>query len=223
MMIKATLKFLASHVDPGLYDRAAAYAILRRSFPALLSVPRFSNREALWNECLSLIGAGPISFIEFGVHDGYSIGYFAKRNDNPQSIFVGLDSFEGLPEHWGKLKKGTFDRGGQIPSNPDRRVTFVKGWFQNTFPELQKKVAGRECFIVHYDADLYSSTLFALSKLDNFGQTYFAIFDEFFGQEQRALFDYLRSHNATVKFIGAQFANGLPHCVFSSITPAAAR
>jgi hypothetical protein len=115
-------------------------------------------------------------------------------------VFIGLDSFEGLPEDWDALPKGTFDVKGAIPQTDDNRITFIKGWFQNTWDQLVAKLSRAETLIVHYDADLYSSTLFALSKMDSLNRPYIAIFDEFAGHEARALYNYLQAFNASVSF-----------------------
>jgi len=69
----------------------------------------------------------PITFVEFEVYEGKSIIYFTSQNDNSKSIFVGLDSFEGLPEDWGSMKKGTFSTNGVVPNKNDLRIKFVKG------------------------------------------------------------------------------------------------
>ena len=100
------------------------------------------------------------------------------------------------------MLKGTFDVKGSIPEVRDPRVHFIKGWFQNTWPQLSSQIQSRrDNLIVHFDADLYSSTLFALSKMDSLGMTYTAIFDEFAGHEARALYNYMQSYNAKVTFL----------------------
>ena len=114
-----------------------------------------------------------------------SIKFFSAQNKAPSSIFIGLDSFEGLPEDWGHVKKGSFDMKGAVPRIDDTRVKFIKGWFQNTWTDLVGVLPDDGDLIVHYDADLYSSTLFALTKIDSLKRSYLAIFDEFHGHEAR--------------------------------------
>ena len=88
-------------------------------------------------------------------------------NRDPQSRFIGFDSSEGLPEDWlGNYTKGTFDVGGAVPQIDDERVSFIKGWFQNTLPGFLKEFAPRSRLVVHSDSDLYSSTLFTLANLN---------------------------------------------------------
>jgi hypothetical protein len=185
-------KKVASLVPINVYQRLLAYSITRNQYPAVSTAREFPVREQLWDEALKLAnGSGQITFVEFGVHQGYSTKYFASHNAHPESRFIGLDSFEGLPEDWDLIPKGTFDVNGVAPSVDDPRVSFIKGWFQNTSHLLLERIdpatAGE--LIVHYDADLYSSTLFALSQIDTLGKPYLAIFDEFTGHEVRALYN----------------------------------
>lgn len=56
--------------------------------------------------------------------------------------------------------------------------------------------------MVHYSADLHSSTLFALSQIDLFKKSYTGIVDEFMGHETKALYNYNLVFNSKVKFLG---------------------
>ena len=53
--------------------------------------------------------------------------------------------------------------------------------------------------LVHFDADLYSSTLYCLTMLHNHFDSYVAIFDEFPMHECSALHDYASSYNVDIK------------------------
>jgi hypothetical protein len=67
---------------------------------------------------------------EFGVFEGESINYIAKKLPN-RSIF-GFDSFEGLPEDWRtNFEHGAFSTGGRLPQ-VQQNVTLLKGWFDAT-------------------------------------------------------------------------------------------
>jgi hypothetical protein len=161
-----------------------------------------------------------VTYVEFGVYQGYSIKYFASINENADSVFIGLDSFEGLPEDWLTLPRGTFDNKGELPQTDDSRICFIKGWFQDTWDQLYDHIVLHNNLIVHYDADLYSSTLFALSKMDICKGGYIAIFDEFYGHEARALHNYLNAYLASVKFLGkVADACGYPIQVMCRILP----
>ena len=112
---------------------------------------------------------------------------------NKDSLFIGLDSFKGLPEDWkeGALE-GEFSLDGKIPSFEDTRISIIDGYFQDTRFRLLEKFESIKSnindykLIVHYDPDLYSSTLFALTLIDSFNKDYTAIFDEIYDQECRA-------------------------------------
>ncbi len=206
-----------------------ARSMLRYEFDALNHVPVFTHREPLWDDAmLRLLDAtAPITYVEFGVFEGDSIRYFASKITHPDSRFIGLDSFDGLPEDWGTMKKGTFSVGGNIPKMDDTRVGFIKGWFQLTWDELETEIRSRPLgqLVVHYDADLYSSTLFALAQMDRFNVPYVAIFDEFAGHETRALQNYCQAYGATVEFYGKtlQGNSAIPNQVTCRITPMRAK
>ena len=118
------------------------------------------NSEQLINE--------QIYYLEFGVASGSSFGWWLSKNKNPNSKFFGFDTFNGLPEDWGIFKKGemapnklTFD---------DNRFQFVQGLFQISVPKFLEEVKFESNIrkVIHLDADLFSSTLFALTSLANY-------------------------------------------------------
>jgi len=202
--LRRPLKLLSSLISIDVYQRMLTFSIMRRAYPQIATLPIVSSRRELWNYTIEnfLAPERPLIYLEFGVWKGESILYFAERNRNDSSRFFGFDSFEGLPEKWGPNPKGTFDRGGVIPNTKDARIRFIKGWFQDSWDSAYGSI--RDClggsFAVHYDADLYSSTLFALTKVDSFKRSYIAIFDEFTGEEARALYNYCQAYGAAVQF-----------------------
>lgn len=215
-------KKIAARIPINLYQRLLAYSIMRNQYPQVYTAREFPIRERLWDHAIELAGnPGKITFVEFGVHQGYSIKYFAAHNSHPESTFIGLDSFEGLPEDWDLIPKGTFDVQGIAPLVEDRRVTFIKGWFQDTSHRLRSRLdsANGDQLIVHYDADLYSSTLHALVQIDALGKEYLAIFDEFTGHEVRALYSYAQSFNAEVTILSKTMLWSQPRVVLCRITP----
>ncbi|HOF21718.1 MAG TPA: TylF/MycF/NovP-related O-methyltransferase [Bacteroidales bacterium] len=121
-----------------------------------------------------------ITYMEFGVSGGSSFKWWLNECRNEKSIFIGFDTFEGLPENWGTFKKG--DMAAALPGFSDKRAVFVKGLFQDTLHKYfrENKPDPEKRNIVHLDADLFSSTLFALSGISDFlkkGDILF--FDEF--------------------------------------------
>lgn len=164
-----------------------------------------SSTNEFYDYINALQNKDPIIYLEFGVFKGKSILYFSKINNHIGSIFIGFDSFEGLPEDWNLtggnvIKKGTFNVNGQIPETSDPRVRFIKGYFQNTllkFLEEEKNTLKSARKVIHFDADLYSSELFCLAQLYQYlndGDLLF--FDDFYVIEHdfRAFIDFTRSH-----------------------------
>lgn len=132
---------------------------------------RYAKRERLFLQVLeSERLGGPLDYLEFGVAAGASFRWWLRHVAHPEARFAGFDVFTGLPEDFGPVKAGSFDTGGRVPEVDDPRARFVSGFFQDTlgpFIEesgLGERDAGRR-LVVHLDADLYSSTLFVLTRL----------------------------------------------------------
>ena len=75
------------------------------------------------------------------------------------------------------------------------------------FKQFLKSYKNEGNLVVHYDADLYSSTLFCLSQIDSLKKTYLAIFDEFYYHELLALANYQDSFGAEIEFFGKTKTN----------------
>jgi O-methyltransferase len=136
------------------------------------SAPRFDGRKQLFQHLSSeVIRNEAIDYMEFGVFKGESIRLWAAMNQHPGSRFFGFDSFEGLPEDWKTMsrvyEKSTFSTGGNTPQIDDPRVEWVKGWFQESMPGFLRGYTPTGRLVIHIDADLYSSTLYVLTKLDH--------------------------------------------------------
>jgi hypothetical protein len=170
------------------------------------SLASFEKREELWNDIIAKhIRSQPVLYLEFGVFDGYSITFFARHLSNPDSRFIGFDTFTGLPDDWGGLKAGTFDLSGRTPRIDDDRVSFHPGLFQETLPQYLRgaRIDGRQ-LVVHCDADLYSSTLFVLTQLASIIDGAIVVFDEFnaLPHEFRALRDFSLAYRKHYSVIG---------------------
>lgn len=192
-------------------------SILRTKFSSLYASTQITKREDVWDYAVSIIGGDKkILFLEFGVWEGYSIKYFSSKMKNEKSILYGFDSFEGLPEDWGNKRAGTFSTQGIAPIVEDRRVSFVRGWFQNTLPPFVINGSEFDAILVHMDADLYSSTLFCLSQLWHKFDSFFIIFDEFLNHETRALYNFSQCFPCRIDFLA--YDHPLPSRVFCKIT-----
>lgn len=176
--------------------------------------PIFNERTELYNYInREIILNKAILYLEFGVYKGATIKYFANINADPNSKFIGFDTFTGLPENWVELSrtvnKKTFDTSGELPHTNDCRISFVKGLFQDTLPECLKEYKSNyvnEQLVIHVDCDLYSSALYVLTYLNHFlvpGTV--IIFDEFYSvmHEFRALEDYCSAYIRSYQVISA--------------------
>jgi len=143
----------------------------------------------------------PIDLLEFGVADGHTMRAFVSRFRSPEARFVGFDSFVGLPEQWQMHDRGGFSTGGTPPVIDESRVQFVKGWFQDTVPGfLAARTDWRNSVLVHFDADLYSSTLFLLTTLWHYLSQYYFIMDDFIFDEMIALHDFSTVYPVEIEF-----------------------
>jgi O-methyltransferase len=172
---------------------------------------RYADRVKLHEHVVGSQGLDrrPIHYLEFGVAGGTSFAWWIKANQHPASRFFGFDTFEGLPEDWHFFKKGAFSY--DIPYMDDERGSFVKGLFQDTlYPfvaayrvNLDTPAVTR---VFHLDADLYSSTLFALTMMAPFLRDGdILLFDEFNipNHEFAAWNDFVRSYYMKYEVIGA--------------------
>lgn len=187
-----------------MIDRMNRRPLLQNFKQKHADVPSFPTREAMWT-FLAGRTPGAVDYLEFGVHQGHSILYFAQQNRSPDSRFFGFDSFAGLPEDWnGHYQRGHFDTAGRVPNTADPRVQFIVGMFQETLPKFVAGFAASNKIIVNLDCDLYSSALYCLTKLDALLPSgTVLIFDEFGDvlHEFRALNDYLASYRRELKVI----------------------
>ena len=168
---------------------------------------RYSNREALYEKIISQYELDTdIAFLEFGVSKGVSLSWWVNRIKDSRARFMGFDTFCGLPEDWGKFKKGDMDNEGFPPILRDDRCTFYKGMFQDTLiPFLDTHLIGSRK-VIHMDADLYSSTLFVLTTITPYireGDIIF--FDEFAVpmHEFKAFTEWTKSFYIGYEVIGA--------------------
>jgi len=175
------------------------------------SFPTFSTRFELYEYIQTqFLKTDSVDYLEFGVFEGETIDFWCKLNKNPKSQFYGFDTFTGLPEDWKNLvggrPKSTWDCKGDLPKIDDERVHFYKGLFQKTIDQFLKDYQPQEHIIIHNDSDLYSSSLYLLTRLDDIiKKDTIIIFDEFNNvmDEFRALEDYCASYYRKYKIIAA--------------------
>jgi O-methyltransferase len=147
-------------------------------------------------------------YLEFGVYQGASFKWWLTRLRNPESMFVGFDTFTGLPEHWRATEpKGAFNTDGRLPEIADQRGNFQVGLFQDTLPRFVKENDLSRRLVINLDADLYTSTLFVLTTLAPYLKPKdILLFDEFSCplDEYRAFEEFVRSFRVKYDVIGVQ-------------------
>ncbi len=168
----------------------------------------YSKRYKLYDYIINRMSLSdaPIDYIEFGVFSGNSIKWWAQHVSHVDTRFYGFDTFEGLPENWGvSYQKG--DMQSTMPNIGDNRVMLIKGLFQDTLhPFLKKGYIGDRKKIIHFDADLFSSTLYTLTSIAPYlNPGDILIFDEFNvpNHEFLAFKIFTESYYIKTKVIGA--------------------
>ena len=198
--------------------RALAYERLYLPAEAPVIV---ANNDALYDFAADTIGKEqPVTYLEFGVAGGGSFCKMLQHFTSPDARFIGFDSFEGLPESWKGLASGAFSTQGNVPDIDDARVRFVEGWYQNTFHDSLAWLAprlARSPVLVHYDADLYYSTLFLLASFWSQCAEYYFIMDDFMVDDIVALHDFSLSHPVEIGFL-ARVKGPVPHAAFARMT-----
>jgi hypothetical protein len=223
-LTKGLIKRAAACIDVDVYNRLSTHNILRKLGPRLAAARKCKTREQVWDVAIGNIGPDtPVLYLEFGVFEGYSLRYFSQRFRHPDSRFFGFDSFEGLPERWGTMEAGTFSTAGRAPTIDDNRVSFVQGWFQDSVPPFLEKLDSMPSvhnknltLFIHFDADLYSSTLFLLATLWAKFDRYAFCFDEFMGHELRAVHDFSSAFPVAIDYLAYDIEGGFPTHVFGN-------
>lgn len=112
--------------------------------------------------------------LEFGVFSGHTLSIIRK---NFSGKVYGFDSFEGLPEKWRDgFEKGYF-KTQNVPSIVGAEI--IIGYFQETLEDFLLNIKSK-IKLVHFDADLYSSTAYCLGLLSDYlSDDCIFIFDEY--------------------------------------------
>jgi len=160
--------------------------------------PAFDDRWALYEHLLDAHLPARFAYLEFGCASGDVVHGWAARHGEPEARFFGFDTFTGMPEEWRglgwRVPAGAWSLDGRPPAARDPRVAFVKGRFQDSLPGFlaATDLAGFDHYVVHVDADLYSSALYVLCMLRELLPRAIVVFDEFdcVLDELRALEDF---------------------------------
>jgi hypothetical protein len=190
-------------------NRGHAMDTIYWSRPIPIVVPK--DLPAFYAVAADKIGRDrPIDYLEFGVAHGKSMQEISKIFTSPDARFYGFDSFIGLPEKWLMHDIGAFSNNGRAPQIGDDRVSFVKGWFQNSVPpflaDFQKQPSRPT--LIHFDADLYSSSLFLFTSLWHQFDEYFFLMDDFIHDEVVAFRDFVSAYPVEYQFFAQTKGGG---------------
>ena len=146
-----------------------------------------------------------IHYMEFGVFWGQTYRIWVEGNKNPETKFVGFDTFTGLPEDWGSEKKGSYSAQGKLPDIHDPRSEWQVGLIQDTLPHYVRRISREEKKVIHIDVDLYNASLITLIHLQPYlRRGDIIIFDDFFTftkttHEFKAFCDFVELFKADYK------------------------
>ncbi|MFP4500587.1 MAG: class I SAM-dependent methyltransferase [Candidatus Hydrogenedentota bacterium] len=157
------------------------------------------------------VGHQPVTYLEFGVRHGMSLGWMTEALTHPDSQLHGFDTFEGLPEDWVPYWGANGIGGGQAqgamkasaPQTSDPRVTLHRGLFQDILPGFLKENPPSGLKVINIDSDIYSSALYVLSMMHPYLEPGdYVYMDEFFDllNEFAAFNDYVRSFYVKDKY-----------------------
>lgn len=138
-----------------------------------------TTRQEIWKAALhNTSGRGGGLILEFGVHKGRSLNWFALHSE--QEVFGFDNFFDGLQEDWaGALPRGFFAQ-KQLPK-VQGNATLIVGRVQNELPGFLQAHPG-PIRVAHFDMDTYQSSLDALRLIyPRLVTGSVIIFDEFFG------------------------------------------
>jgi hypothetical protein len=167
-------------------------------------VGRYLNMKKIVNEVKKEKIDGDI--LEFGTYQGLGLLMLNLCFEDNNRKFIGIDSFEGLPHSSTVWEKGAFhDTSMQltfknIAKNSSNIASFklIKGWFNDKFVSDSLYKCTNNLCIVHFDADLYSSTITALKIIEpylkNRKKPIFFLFDDWGCNQDEvpeAFFDWL--------------------------------
>ena len=148
-------------------------------------------------------------FYEFGVWRGVTFRYLIQTFKKG----YGFDTFTGLPEDWdigrGIEQAGSYSADGNVPTIEGGE--FIVGTFEDTLPDFYSEPRPMAS-VINFDADLYSSTICALTYSKQvIDQHTILIFDEFIMHESweqdefKALNEFCFTNHCSYEVIAISF------------------
>lgn len=137
------------------------------------------DRYLYFKDMLESVSAVEGDIVECGVSIGHGALLFSLLGEyiGVNRTYYGFDSFEGFPDPVEKDEKTPIKGRGFWANPPDtvmrvlrdgrlseeairNRIRLMKGWFNETLPRYEGKIA-----LLHLDCDLYESYKFSLEEL----------------------------------------------------------
>lgn len=195
-----------THIHSLLWERATADSaeFIEHNIETAIV---FRNPQEIWDYAISKIPiTSGVLILEFGVYKGASINYFASQRPNAE--FIGFDSFEGLKEDWKghHRSKSSYSLDGELPKVREN-VRLVKGWFDETLPEVLSELAHIP-ELIHIDSDTYEAAKFVLNECrPGLKKPTIVLFDEFHSYpnwrngEMKALIEYADLYGLEIEYL----------------------
>lgn len=191
-------------------------------------VPTFNKqtgKHPIWNVAINWMreASSTGTILEFGTNNGGWLRYFQQHL--PETVkLVGFDCFEGLPESWDGLPRGSikgfglpielwrgngddvepvleaFRASGEMPTPPQPNVRIESGLFAQSVPRYLSEGVPADIRLIHFDADLYISTRPVLDTIcGQIPYKYLILFDEFYSvnHEFRAWLEFVDLYRAS--------------------------
>ncbi len=205
-----------------IYHKIFYFPSLRYSYVHNYLVNSFSytDRERMLDRAMRYTKVSKVEgdYLEFGVWKGDTLAkayHIANKNNHKKLRFFAFDSFEGLPEPKGIDKIGGEFYQGQYKCGKKKfisnlkkwkvnlkRISIVKGWFDQSLPEHRKNGNLKKVAIAWIDCDIYESTVPVLEYLTEIVQDgTILVFDDWYNYkgdsnlgEQKAVNEWLKKN-----------------------------
>lgn len=170
----------------------------------------------------------PGDVIEFGTFKGLGLLMLAQcfEHSRQSRCFIGIDSFQGLPESSGEWAQGMFNNTSYdeccknmqnfMPVNTALSWKIISGWFNDASVSENLNNSTNLISLVHFDADLGSSTTQALNlvkpHLQNRSDPVYFLFDDWGIDEKEiplAWQSWVSENSQTLNFKFEEISHGL--------------
>lgn len=175
-------------------------------------VGRYLNMKDIANEILANNYSGDV--VEFCTYQGLGLIYLSELIRKKDVLFIGLDSFEGLPIDSTIWKQGMFNETSTetVYKNLHKyskqsRFLLIKGWYNLPTVREQLYQATKDVVLVHFDADLKVSTYDALVCMTPFlekrREPMYLLFDDWGchpDEVPEAFYEWIRHYQVECRF-----------------------